>query len=243
MADFIVWLGSTLVLFSIIFFMFGCIVGSFLNVVIHRLPREMSVANPPSHCPQCGYTIPWYQNLPLITWLWQRGRCAGCDTPIPIRYFLVELLTGLAFLGAWLLVHYHFAAGAEDPFLKQPIVAALVTLALVTLLVVLTGCRDEQAETRERSRDFAGTLREGRPEALNPYGLYRQTKAGTFEAVTAATAAGSNALPELGRCASINNFWCLKTPGGAQWKGQIGADASGHAVFVDPVSRPGPSPG
>ena len=48
-------------------------------------------------------------------------------------------------------------------------------------------------------------------------------------------AAGSDALPELGRCASINNFWCLKTPGGAQWKGQIGADASGHAAFVDPV--------
>ena len=134
MADFVILLGSTLVLFSIIFFMFGCIVGSFLNVVIHRLPREMSVANPPSHCPQCGYIIPWYQNIPLVTWLWQRGRCAGCDVSIPARYFLVELLTGLAFLGAWLLVHYHFAAGAEDPFLEQPIVAALVTLALVTLL-------------------------------------------------------------------------------------------------------------
>ena len=113
--------------------------------------------------------------------------------------------------------------------------AATILLALVTLLVVLTGCRDEQAETRERSRDFAGTLREGYSEALNPYGLYRQTEAGTFEAVTAAPAAGSDALPELGRCASINNFWCLKTPGGAQWKGQIGADASGHAAFVDPV--------
>ncbi len=137
MTDFIVWLGSTLVLFSIIFFMFGCIVGSFLNVVIHRLPREMSVANPPSHCPQCGYTIPWYQNIPLITWLWQRGRCAGCDLSIPVRYFLVELLTGLAFLGAWLLVHFHFAGGSEKPFLTQPIVAALVTLALVTLLAGL----------------------------------------------------------------------------------------------------------
>lgn len=113
--------------------------------------------------------------------------------------------------------------------------AAAILLALTALLILLAGCRDEQAETRERSRDFAGTLREGRPEALNPYGLYRQTEAGTFEAVTAAPAAGSDALPELGRCASINNFWCLKTPGGAQWKGQIGADASGHAVFVDPV--------
>ena len=63
----------------------------------------MSVANPPSHCPQCGYIIPWYQNIPLVTRLWQRGRCAGCDVSIPVRYVLVELLTGLAFLGAWLL--------------------------------------------------------------------------------------------------------------------------------------------
>ena len=133
MLDFVVWLGSTLVIFSIIFFLFGCIVGSFLNVVIYRLPREMSVANPPSHCPQCNYTIPWHQNIPLITWLWQRGKCAGCGLDIPVRYFLVELLTGLAFLGAWLLVHYQFASGT-DPFITKPINAAIVTLALVTLL-------------------------------------------------------------------------------------------------------------
>tara|TARA_Y100001968_G_scaffold323123_1_gene360290 strand:+ start:728 stop:1903 length:1176 start_codon:yes stop_codon:yes gene_type:complete len=133
MADFVVWLASTLVIFSIIFFIFGCIVGSFLNVVIHRLPREMSVANPPSHCPQCNYTIPWYQNIPLITWAWQRGKCAGCELRISIRYFLVELLTGLSFLGGWLLVYYHFASG-NDPFITQPIFAAIVTLAIVTLL-------------------------------------------------------------------------------------------------------------
>ena len=133
MADFVVWLASTLVIFSIIFFTFGCIVGSFLNVVIYRLPREMSVASPPSHCPQCNYTIPWHQNIPLITWLWQRGKCVSCELPIPVRYFLVELLTGLAFLGAWLLVHCQFAGG-PDPFITKPIIAALVTLALVTLL-------------------------------------------------------------------------------------------------------------
>ena len=113
--------------------------------------------------------------------------------------------------------------------------AAAILLALIALLMLLTGCRDEQAETRERSQDFASSLRDGRQEALNPYGLYRQTEAGTFEAVAAAAAAGPDTLHELGRCASINNFWCLKTPGGAQWKGQIGADASGHAAFVDPV--------
>lgn len=106
--------------------------------------------------------------------------------------------------------------------------AAILFLALTALLILLTGCRDEQAETRERSRDFAGLLRDGRQAALDPYGLYRRTEAGTLEAVAADRL-------NLGRCSSINNFWCLKTPGGAQWKGQIGADASGHAAFVDPV--------
>ena len=106
--------------------------------------------------------------------------------------------------------------------------AAIVLLALTALLILLTGCRDEQAETRERSRDFADLMRDGRQAALDPYGLYRQTEAGTLEAVAADRL-------DLGRCASINNFWCLKTPGGAQWKGQIGADASGHAAFIDPV--------
>jgi leader peptidase (prepilin peptidase)/N-methyltransferase len=67
------------------------------------MPRGMSVVSPPSHCPECGYSIPWYLNLPLITWLSLRGRCANCRAPISIRYFLVELLTGIAFLGAWLV--------------------------------------------------------------------------------------------------------------------------------------------
>jgi leader peptidase (prepilin peptidase)/N-methyltransferase len=78
-------------------------VGSFLNVCIHRLPRGLSVISPPSHCPHCGYSIPWYLNVPLFTWLTLRGRCANCQAPIAARYFLVELLTGLAFLSCWLV--------------------------------------------------------------------------------------------------------------------------------------------
>lgn len=84
-----------------VYFIVGAMVGSFLNVCIHRMPRGMSVVHPPSHCPQCQFTIPWYLNLPLITWLWLRGRCAKCAAPIPVRYFLVELLTGLAFAVVW----------------------------------------------------------------------------------------------------------------------------------------------
>src|SRR5881227_1897338 len=62
-----------------------------------------SVVSPPSHCPHCQYSIPWYLNIPLLTWLYLRGKCANCKAPISIRYFLVELLTGLIFLGLWLL--------------------------------------------------------------------------------------------------------------------------------------------
>jgi hypothetical protein len=86
----------------VVFFVFGTIVGSLLNVCIHRMPRGESIVFPPSHCPHCQYAIPWYLNVPLFTWLYLRGRCANCGAKISVRYFLVELLTGVAFLGAWL---------------------------------------------------------------------------------------------------------------------------------------------
>jgi leader peptidase (prepilin peptidase)/N-methyltransferase len=87
---------------SLVFFVLGTMIGSFLNVVIHRLPMEQSIISPPSHCPHCKYSIPWYLNMPLVTWLYLRGKCRSCGAPISARYFLVELLTGTAFLGCWL---------------------------------------------------------------------------------------------------------------------------------------------
>lgn len=94
---------------SAVFFVVGCTVGSFLNVVIHRLPRGESVVSPPSHCPHCNYAIPWYLNIPLATWVWLQGKCRNCGAPISPRYFAVELLTGLTFLGCWL------AFGQQSP--------------------------------------------------------------------------------------------------------------------------------
>ncbi|HVU27516.1 MAG TPA: prepilin peptidase [Verrucomicrobiae bacterium] len=87
---------------SLCFFSLGCIVGSFLNVCIYRMPLEMSIVSPPSHCPHCKYSIPFYLNIPLVTWLVLRGRCKNCGAPISPRYFAVELLTGIAFLSCWL---------------------------------------------------------------------------------------------------------------------------------------------
>lgn len=108
---------------SVALFAFGCMVGSFLNVCIHRMPRGMSVVKPPSHCPHCNYSIPWYLNVPLITWLILRGRCANCRAPIAARYFMVELLTGVAFLAAWL------AVGS-----RSPAVALVYCLVLAGLI-------------------------------------------------------------------------------------------------------------
>ena len=82
-------------------FVFGSIVGSFLNVCIHRLPLGESIVSPPSHCPHCRYSIPWYLNIPLFTWLWLGGRCANCKAPISPRYFWVELLTAALFAACW----------------------------------------------------------------------------------------------------------------------------------------------
>jgi len=88
---------------SLVFFAFGCIVGSFLNVCIYRMPLELSIVTPPSHCPHCKYSIPFYLNVPLLTWLSLRGKCKNCGAPISSRYFVVELLTGVAFLACWLM--------------------------------------------------------------------------------------------------------------------------------------------
>jgi leader peptidase (prepilin peptidase)/N-methyltransferase len=96
------YLGMPFNFWSVNFFILGCIVGSFLNVVIHRLPLDQSIVSPPSHCPHCNYSIPWYLNIPLFTWLWLKGKCANCGAAISIRYFLVELLTGVIFLACWI---------------------------------------------------------------------------------------------------------------------------------------------
>src|SRR5665213_144878 len=111
---------------SLMFFVFGCIVGSFLNVCIYRMPLDLSIVSPPSHCPHCKYSIPFYLNVPLVTWLALRGRCKNCGAPISPRYFIVELLTGVTFLGCWL------AFGAESPAL------ALVYSIFLAALIVAT---------------------------------------------------------------------------------------------------------
>ena len=76
----------------------GAIVGSFLNVVIYRYPREESIVFPGSHCPSCGAAIRWFDNIPILSFVALRGRCRTCRAPISSRYLLVELANGLFYL-------------------------------------------------------------------------------------------------------------------------------------------------
>ena len=103
---------------------FGAVIGSFLNVVIWRLPRRESIVSPGSRCPSCEHPIPFYDNVPVASWLVLRGRCRRCGAPISPRYPLVELLTAAAF-GATVAVR----GFDEGLVLELPFVAFLIALA------------------------------------------------------------------------------------------------------------------
>lgn len=83
-------------------FWLGACIASFLNVVVWRVPRGESIVSPPSHCPKCGASIRWWQNIPVLSWLALRGRCANCRAAISPRYICVEILGGALFLAAFL---------------------------------------------------------------------------------------------------------------------------------------------
>jgi leader peptidase (prepilin peptidase)/N-methyltransferase len=104
----------------------GAVVGSFLNVVIHRLPRGESVVKPRSRCPECGAQIAGYDNVPVISWLVLRGRCRRCRTQISPRYPAIELLTAVAFVAVVLVRGFD-----DDLVLELPFVAALIALGAI----------------------------------------------------------------------------------------------------------------
>jgi leader peptidase (prepilin peptidase)/N-methyltransferase len=114
---------------GIFVFAFGCCVGSYLNVVIYRLPRGMKTSDPRrSFCPACKYQIPMWHNIPIVSWLVLRGKCANCKAPISPRYLFVELLTGLLFLVAFLYFGWDWKLLAAWTFLALAIAGSYIDI-------------------------------------------------------------------------------------------------------------------
>jgi len=106
--------------------LFGAVIGSFLNVVAHRVPLGESLVSPPSRCPECEAPVKPYDNVPVVSWLLLRGRCRNCGTRISPRYPLVELATALVFAAVVAVRGFD-----NDLVLELPFVAALIALAAI----------------------------------------------------------------------------------------------------------------
>ena len=107
-----------MILFSFLILVVGLALGSFLNVLIYRLPRGESIVHPPSHCPVCGEPIKWYDNVPLVSFLVLKGRCRSCTSPILWRYPLVEGLTASLFLFSF-ISHQPYSLSVSIFFLRD----------------------------------------------------------------------------------------------------------------------------
>ena len=117
---------------AIVTFFFGLIFGSFLNVVIYRVPRGQSIVKPRSACPNCGTLIRSYDNIPVLSWIILRGRCRDCSHPISARYAVVELLCGFLFVSA-----YFYAAPLDNPLAVWTMIKLCVLFFLLLGLIFI----------------------------------------------------------------------------------------------------------
>jgi leader peptidase (prepilin peptidase)/N-methyltransferase len=123
---------TTIWLTALAVFILGLMVGSFLNVVIHRTPKGENIAWPGSHCPQCGESLRWYHNIPLLSWMALGGRCAFCREPISLRYPLVELLNALL----WTALYLKLAPQLTHPSPAGVLYFLLIAAAFSALLAL-----------------------------------------------------------------------------------------------------------
>jgi leader peptidase (prepilin peptidase)/N-methyltransferase len=120
-------------------FALGCCIGSFLNVVIYRMPRDKSLVTPPSSCPSCGKHIRFYDNIPLLSWLLLGRKCRYCRVPISSRYFAIELLTALVFLGLFILYFNTDLRDSVQPFLGRGWLIYLLHIIMLSAFIAASG--------------------------------------------------------------------------------------------------------
>jgi leader peptidase (prepilin peptidase)/N-methyltransferase len=123
---------------AVFFFLFGIVVGSFLNVCITRIPEGLSIVSPGSRCPRCLTPIRPYDNVPILGWLWLRGKCRSCKLPISPMYPLIELTTGLLFVGCFLRFGFTLETGKWIVFSCLIVVLAITDVRVRLLPDVVT---------------------------------------------------------------------------------------------------------
>ncbi|HEV2990962.1 MAG TPA: prepilin peptidase [Candidatus Angelobacter sp.] len=133
------------VFFIVAFFLFGLIFGSFLNVCIHRMPRELSVVSPRSACPACRHPIAACDNIPVVSWLLLGGKCRHCRTPISPRYAAVELLTGALFALSYYVASH---GAASEPIDTSDYSVLAIAIKYSTCCFLLIGLIFTDAETK-----------------------------------------------------------------------------------------------
>jgi leader peptidase (prepilin peptidase)/N-methyltransferase len=114
------------IIFSIVIFLYGIVIGSFLNVVIYRLPRKENIVTTRSHCMTCGYQLAWYDLVPLFSWLFLRGRCRKCNAKVSVQYPIIEALNGILYV----VIFLHFGVTMDT------LVYCLLGSALIALSVI-----------------------------------------------------------------------------------------------------------
>jgi len=112
-------------LYIIVFFIFGSAMGSFYHVIATRISKKLSIVSPPSHCEKCNHQLKWYELIPVISYIIQRGRCRECQEKIPISYLLMEICTGVLFA-----VCYHVFGFSLDLITSLIFVSSLIIIII-----------------------------------------------------------------------------------------------------------------
>lgn len=130
---------------AVFIFIFGLLIGSFVNVCIYRIPLKKSIVFPPSSCTKCNHQIRWYENIPVLSWFFLRGKCSGCKEKISIIYPSVELLNGFLYVMAFIRFGFSFELIFVLYFLSAMIVTAAIDFKTqfvysgIVLPLILTG--------------------------------------------------------------------------------------------------------
>ena len=122
---------------AVFFFVYGSILGSFFNVLIYRLPAKESIMFPASHCPKCGNTLSALENIPILSWLFLRGKCSNCKSKISIQYPLIELATAILSLLSWYILFNPFFTPDRAFYLYIPELLQLLTILILIPITII----------------------------------------------------------------------------------------------------------